>query len=127
MLTGYALRWSIEQTFYSKGQLGFDEPRGWTRRAVECTAPTAMVLFKLNVLWIAAKGHRHYRAPWRLWYRSKSGECFTDMLAVLPIQSVRHLLLLLRPAGRGYKKLLKTLLHNGPTGRISAKVELPAP
>jgi hypothetical protein len=112
VLIGYALRWSIEETFHeSKGQLGFEEPQGWTRRAVERTAPTAMVLFSLIVLWFAAEGHRHYRAPWRPWYRTKSGVCFTDMLNTLRVQSVRHQVLSLRLAGRGHKKLMKTLFH----------------
>jgi hypothetical protein len=112
VLTWYALRWSIEETFHeSKGRLGFEEPQGWTRRAVERTAPTAMVLFSLIVLWFAAEGHRHYRAPWRPWYRTKSGACFADMLTTLRIQSVRHQVFSLRLAGRGHKKLMKTLLH----------------
>lgn len=112
VLTWYALRWSIEETFHEcKGQLGFEEPQGWTRRAVERTAPTAMILYSLIVLWFATEGHRHYRAPWRPWYRTKSGVCFTDMLNTLRVQSVRHQVLSLRHAGRGHKKLMKTLLH----------------
>lgn len=112
VLTWYALRWSIEETFHeSKGQLGFEEPQGWTRRAVERTAPTAMLLYSLIVLWFAADGHRHNRAPWRPWHRTKSGVCFTDMLNTLRVQSVRHQVLSLRPVGRGHKKLMKTLLH----------------
>lgn len=112
VLTWYALRWSIEETFHeSQGQLGFEEPQGWTRRAVERTAPTAMLLYSLIVLWFAADGHRHYRAPWRPWYRTKSGAGFTDMLNTLRVQSVRHQVLSLRRAGRGHRKLMKTLLH----------------
>jgi len=112
VLTWYALRWSIEETFHeSKGQLGFEEPQGWTRRAVERTAPTAMVLFSLIVLWFAAEGHRHYRAPWRPWYRTKAGVGFADMLNTLRIQSVRHQVLSLRLVERSHKKLMKTLLH----------------
>lgn len=112
VLTCYALRWSIEETFHeSKGQLGFEEPQGWTRGAVERTAPTAMILYSLIVLWFAAEGHRHYQAPWRPWYPTKSGVCFADMLNTLRVQSVRHQVLSLRPTGQGHKKLMKTLLH----------------
>lgn len=112
MLTWYALRWSIEETFHeSKGQLGFEEPQGWTRRAVERTAPTALGLYSLSVLWFAAEGHRHYRAPGRPWYRTKSGVCFTDMLNTLRVQSVRHQVLSLRLGGRGHKKIMKTRFH----------------
>ena len=36
----YAMRWSIEVAFHdSKQHLGFEQPQGWTRRAVERTAP----------------------------------------------------------------------------------------
>jgi len=110
--TWYALRWSIEETFHrSKGQLGFKEPQGWTRRAVARSAPTAMVLFSLIALWFAAEGHRHYRAPWRPWYRTKAGVGSADMLNTLRIQSVRHQVLSLRLVERSHKKLMKTLLH----------------
>jgi hypothetical protein len=78
---------------------------------VERTAPTAMVLYSLIVLWFAAEDHRHYRAPWRPWYRTKSGICFTDMLNTLRVQSVRHQVLSLRLAGRSHKKFIKTLFH----------------
>jgi hypothetical protein len=70
-----------------------------------------MLLYTLIVLWFAAKGHCHYRPPWRPWYRTKSGVCFTDMLNTLHVQSVRHQVLSLRLAGRGRKKILKTLFH----------------
>jgi len=44
-LTWYARRWAVEVTFQeAKGHLGFEEPQGWTRRAVERTAPVAMFL-----------------------------------------------------------------------------------
>jgi hypothetical protein len=73
--------------------------------------PTAMLLYSLIVWWFAAEGHRHYRAPWRPCYRSKSGVCFTDMLNTLRLQSVRHQVLSLRRAARGNRKLVKTLFH----------------
>ena len=54
VLTWYARRWSIEQTFHdTKGHLGFEQPQGWTRKAVQRTAPTAMLLYSLVVLWFA--------------------------------------------------------------------------
>src|SRR5205085_427774 len=46
VLAWYAQRWAIEQTFQeSKGHLGFEQPQGWTRHAVERTAPLAMLLY----------------------------------------------------------------------------------
>ncbi|MBI1824995.1 MAG: hypothetical protein HY287_18300 [Planctomycetes bacterium] len=45
-MTGYVMRWSIEEMFHdSKGSLGFEERRGWKKRAVEHTAPTAVLFY----------------------------------------------------------------------------------
>ena len=45
VLTRYAMRWSIEVSCQSsKTHLGLEQLQGWTRRAVERTAPTAMLL-----------------------------------------------------------------------------------
>jgi len=112
VLTWYAMRWSIETMFHdSKGQLGFEEPQGWTKRAVERTAPTAMLLYSLIVLWFASAAHRLYRAPNRPWYRSKSRPSFADMLATLRQETVQEKVSALRPTGRGSRNLVKTLLH----------------
>ena len=112
VLTGYARRWSIEVTFHdAKGHLGFEQPQGWTRKAVERTAPTAMLLYSLIVLWFAAEGHRHYRAPNRPWYRSKSGASFADMLSTLRCESVREQVLSLGLHGQDSRNIMKTLLN----------------
>jgi len=112
VLTWYANRWSIEETFHdAKGHLGFEQPQGWTRHAVERTAPTAMWLYSLIVLWFAAEGHRHYRAPNRPWYRSKSCASFADMLNTLRCESVREQVLSLGLKGRGSKNIMKTLFN----------------
>lgn len=112
VLTRYAMRWSMEEMFHdSKGQLGFEEPQGWTKRAVERTAPTAMLLYSLVWLWFASTGHRRYRPPVRPWYRRKSRPSFADMLATLREESVREQVSALRPTGRGSRNLMKSLLH----------------
>lgn len=112
VLTDYARRWSIEETFHdAKGHLGFEQPQGWTRNAVERTAPTAMLLYSLIVLWFAAQGHRHYRAPNRPWYPSKSCASFADMLNTLRCQSIREQVLSLGLKGRGSRNILKTLFN----------------
>lgn len=112
VLTWYAMRWSIEEAFqHSKGQLGFEEPQGWSRRAVQRTAPMAMLLYTLVVLWFASDGHRHYQAPWRPWYLSKRRPSFADMLNTLRQESVREQVLALRVTGRGSRNLTKTLIH----------------
>jgi SRSO17 transposase len=112
VLTWYARRWSIEETFHAaKGHLGFEQPQGWTRKAVERTAPTAMLLYSLIVLWFAAEGHRHYRAPNRPWYRSKCCASFADMLNTLRCETVREQVLSLGLQGRGSKNVMRTLFN----------------
>lgn len=111
VLTWYAMRWSIEVAFQnSKSHLGFEEPQGWTRRAVERTAPTAMLLYTLVVLWFAKVGHRHDRLPARPWYTTKRHVSFADMLAVLKCESVREHVLSIPLRGRGLRKLKPLLL-----------------
>ncbi|MGB2814531.1 MAG: transposase [Dehalococcoidales bacterium] len=84
VLTWYAMRWSLEVAIQeSKGRLGFEEPQGWTKQAVERTAPMAMLLYGLIVLWFAREGHRHLRFPNRPWYRQKRHASFADMLTTL--------------------------------------------
>jgi hypothetical protein len=112
ILTLYARRWAIEQTFQdSKTQLGFEEPQGWTRRAVERTAPTGMLLYSLIVLWFAAVGHRHYRPLFRPWYLQKRAPSFADMVATLRRESVAAGVLTGALQGRGRRNLVSTLRH----------------
>jgi hypothetical protein len=112
VLTWYAMRWSIEETNQnSKMYLGFEQPQGWTRRAVERSAPMAMLLYSLIVLWFARVGHRHYQVPHRPWYRTKTHASFADMLATLRQVSIEEQVSSLRLSGRGSRKVLKTLLH----------------
>jgi hypothetical protein len=112
VLTWYAWRWSIEEAFQnSKSHLGFEEPQGWTRGAVQRTAPTAMLLYSLIVLWFAAEGHRHYRAPVRPWYRCKTRASFADMLATLRQETIREQVSALQLTGRGSRKVVKSLIH----------------
>jgi hypothetical protein len=89
--------------------LGFEEPQGWTRQAVERTAPTAMLLYSLIMVWFAAEGHRHYRVPRRPWYRGKCSASFADILNTLRCESVRQEVLSLGLQGRGSRNVLKTL------------------
>ncbi len=81
-----AKRWSLEVTFRdAKQSLGFEEPQSRTRKAVERTAPMAMLLYGLTVLWYAEHGEA-LRTKWfvkRPWYRKKRGPSFADMLATL--------------------------------------------
>jgi hypothetical protein len=108
----YAARWSIEVSFHdSKQSLGFEQPQGWSRLAVERTAPMAMLLYSLIVLWFAREGHRRYQPLDCPWYVSKTDPSFADMLATLRRESVRQRILSLRLTGPGSHKI-KQLLEN---------------
>jgi hypothetical protein len=88
--TRYANRWSVEETNEgSKQHLGFEEPQGWSRQAVRRTAPMAMLLDSLIVVWFAQVGHRLYKPSHWPWYPSKRRPSFADMLATLRRESVR--------------------------------------
>lgn len=108
----YAGRWSIEVTNHdSKQHLGFEEPQGWTRRSVERTAPLAMLLYSLIVVWFAREGHRQWRPLVCPWYTSKLEPSFADMLGTLRRLSVRQQVLTLALAGPGSRKI-QQLLEN---------------
>jgi len=110
VLTWYSWRWSLEVTNHeSKQHLGFEEPQGWTRQAVERTAPVAMLLYCLIVLWFVSEGHRHYRSDTYPWYQSKPRASFLDMLTTLRRKSVRDQFLSLQLCGEGSRKALQAL------------------
>jgi DDE superfamily endonuclease len=106
----YAMRWSIEVSNHdSKQHLGFEQPQGWTRRSVERTAPLAMLLYSLIVLWFAREGHRSWRPLACPWYTSKTQPSFADMLGTLRRLSVRQQVLTLALGGPGARKVLQLL------------------
>ena len=110
ILSWYAWRWSIEVAFHdSKQSLGFEEPQGWTRHAVERTAPMAMLLYSLIVLWFVREGHRYYRSLERPWYTTKSQPSFADMLATLRRLSLREQVSSWGLGGQGSRKVLQVL------------------
>jgi hypothetical protein len=112
VLTRYAARWSMEVTNHDgKGQLGFEEPQGWSRPAVQRTAPVAMLLYSLVVLWFSRDGHRRYRPPHRPWYVGKTQASFADMLATLRCEIARHEVLSMGLHGTGSRNVLSTLIH----------------
>ncbi len=84
ILSAYACRWSIEVTHHdAKQYLGLEDPANRLPLAVERTAPMAMFLYSLTVLWYAEHGHAHVRFPNRPWYTRKREPSFADMLTTL--------------------------------------------
>lgn len=112
VLGWYARRWSIEVTHRDgKQHLGFEEPQGWSRRAVERTAPLALMLYSLVVLWFAWEGHLDWRPMQARWYTGKTDPSFADMLRTLRRMSLRKQVSELCVGGPGSRKL-KQLLEN---------------
>jgi DDE superfamily endonuclease len=108
----YAMRWSIEVANHdSKQALGFEQPQGWSRRAVERTAPMAMLLYSLVVLWFAREGHRRWQPLACPWYTTKTEPSFADMLNTLRRLSIRQQISTWALAGPGSRKI-QQLLEN---------------
>ena len=107
ILSAYACRWAIEVTFEnSKQLLGFEEPANRKPKAVERTAPMALVLYSLIVLWFHQHGHRHVAYPDRPWYLTKEEPSFADHLSTLRRLSWREKTQQLFRKRSGWKKLL---------------------
>jgi hypothetical protein len=84
VLSAYACRWAIECTFeYCKQFLGLEDPANRLPRAVERTAPIAMFLYTIVVVWYHRTGHRSVQFPFRPWYKKKVEPSFADMLTTL--------------------------------------------
>lgn len=110
VLLWYSMRWSVEVTFHdSKQHLGFEEPQGWSKEAVERTAPMAMLLYTVIVHWYASEGRRHENLSILPWYTRKSQASFADMLATLKRVSLRQRISALGLSGRGSKKTREIL------------------
>ena len=84
ILSAYACRWAIECTFENcKQLLGLEDPANRLPKAVERTAPMAMILYSLVVVWFHNTGHGLVRFPTRPWYRKKAEPSFADLLTTL--------------------------------------------
>lgn len=93
----YARRWPLETLFWNAKQcMGFEDPQNRTDQAVERTAPFALFLTGLVVLWFAG----NWRTAQRLtpqpgpWYTRKDevGLSFADMLSALRQMSYREMI-----------------------------------
>jgi hypothetical protein len=114
ILATYALRWSIEVTFENGKQLlGLEDPASRKEKAVRRTAPMALVLYSLVVLWFHREGHRHLQFPNRPWYRRKQEPSFADLLTTLRRASWREKIHGLPLSARLVKKYLTPLVLRG--------------
>jgi SRSO17 transposase len=84
ILTAYACRWAIECTFENCKQfLGLEDPANRLPMAVARTAPMALFIYTLVVVWFHQTGHRLVHFPFRPWYSKKKEPSFADMLTSL--------------------------------------------
>jgi hypothetical protein len=112
ILSCYAGRWSIEVTFENcKQLLGLEEPANRVALAVERTAPMALVLYSLIVVWFDRVGHLLVAYPERPWYRRKAEPSFADMVSTLRQVSWAEQLLPLLPKRGVLKNRVVQLLE----------------
>jgi hypothetical protein len=84
ILSTYACRWAIECTFEScKQLLGLEDPANRLPEAVKRTAPMALIIYSLVIVWFHRSGHRLVRFPFSPWYSKKQEPSFADILTTL--------------------------------------------
>ena len=84
ILSTYACRWAIECTFENCKQfLGLEDPANRVRLAVGRTAPMALFLYSMIVVWFHQVGHALVTFPVRPWYPRKAEPSFADILSTL--------------------------------------------
>ncbi len=89
----FAMRWPLEVAFYNAKQfLGLEDPQNRTPQAVQRTAPMALYLHTLVILWFAKHGCFNAEAYRRAhpWYTRKRTPSFVDMLVYLKTASLRE-------------------------------------
>jgi hypothetical protein len=112
ILSEYSMRWSIEVTFENcKQLLGLEDPANRKEKAVRRTAPMALVLHSLIVVWFHRMGHRYVRFPDRPWYPQKEEPSFADMLTTLRRLSWQDKICLLPIKSRLAKKVLAQIIE----------------
>jgi hypothetical protein len=60
-----------------------EDPANRLPKAVERTAPLALIIYSLVVVWFHRAGHEALRFPIRPWYPRKEEPSFADLLTTL--------------------------------------------
>jgi hypothetical protein len=112
ILSHYAARWAVEVTFEDcKQLLGFEDAANRLPKAVTRTAPMALLLYSLVVIWYHQVGQQWEKFPDRPWYRHKRRASFADLLSTLRRRSWLDLFTGLLPAGDPGRKQLDQLIE----------------
>jgi hypothetical protein len=93
ILETYARRWSLEVAFRdAKQHLGFEDPQSQTVLAVQRTAPVALLVYGLVLLWSASRVAAGVEPAWlrRPWDRHKTAPSFRDLLVNLRREAWRR-------------------------------------
>ena len=107
ILTVYSYRWAIECTFENCKQfLGLEDPANRLPKAVERTAPMALIVYSLVIVWFHQTGHRFVRFPIRPWYQRKQEPSFADLLTTVRRVSLEEKTRAVLPNQRGIKTWL---------------------
>jgi len=94
LIARYDSRWSIETAHQEAKAHGVGEARNRVQKAVERTVPFGFLTQTITIAWYALHGNpdadlaaRRQTAPW---YRQKTTVSYTDMLAALRRELIRH-------------------------------------
>jgi hypothetical protein len=110
ILSAYACRWAIECTFENcKQLLGLEDPANRLPKAVKRTAPMALIIYSLVVVWFHQTGHKFVRFPNSPWYRKKAEPSFGDLLTTLRRVSYEEKTARLLPNESGLKTWIAQL------------------
>jgi hypothetical protein len=93
ILESYARRWALEVAFHDGKQLlGFEDPQNQTAQAVRRTAPFALLVYDLVLLWSASRVRAGEPASWlrRPWDPHKAAPSFRDLLRALRREAWRQ-------------------------------------
>lgn len=86
VISGYAGRWSIEETFRATKQtIGAHQPQSWARGAPERAACLGFLLYSLVWWWFLSLDSSQHKIDASPWYSDKSRPSFLDAIVALRI------------------------------------------
>jgi DDE superfamily endonuclease len=113
LIARYDSRWTIETAHQEAKAHGVGQARNRVRRAVERTVPFGFLAQTITIAWYALHGdpdndlaERRRGAPW---YRQKATISYTDMLAALRRELIRHEFWAQAPAATSNPQITSTL------------------